>query len=46
MNIPDEDLKKILAAIQRLIYDKAVRTEKDKEVINIINSLIKGNQND
>lgn len=46
MNIPDEDLKKILAAIQRLIYDKAVRTEKDKEVINLISSIIEDNQND
>lgn len=39
MKIPDEDLKKILAAIQRLIYDKDVRTEKDKEVIDVINRL-------
>lgn len=46
MNITEKDLKKILAAIQRLIYDKAVLVEKDKEVINLINSIIGGNQND
>lgn len=46
MHIPNEDMKKILAAIQRLIYDKAVLVEKDKEVINIINSIMKDNQND
>ena len=44
MHISDEDMKKILAAIQRLIYDKAVLVEKDKEVLQIINELVGENE--
>ncbi len=40
MNIPDESLKKILACIQRLVYSKGVLTEKDREVIEIINEIV------
>lgn len=39
MNIPSEDMKKILEAIQRLIYDKAVLVEKDREVLEVIDKL-------
>lgn len=40
MNIPEEDMKKILACLARLLYSQSVRTEKDREAIEIINRLI------
>lgn len=40
MSIPDEDMKKILACLIRLLYSQSVRTEKDQQVIEIINRLI------
>lgn len=40
MNIPDESLKKILACIETLIYSKPILTEKDREVIEIINEIV------
>ncbi len=46
MNIPDESLKKILACIQRLVYSKPVLTEKDREVIEIINEIVGDDRNE
>lgn len=40
MNIPDEDMKKILACVVRLLYSQSVRTEKDEQTIEVINRLI------
>ncbi len=46
MNIPDESLKKILESIQRLVYSKGVLTEKDREVIEIINEIVGDDRNE
>lgn len=40
MNIPQQDLKIILECIRRLVYDKDVLTDKDVEVVKIIDKLV------
>ena len=39
MNISEGDLKKILECIKRLVHNQAALTEKDREVIKIIDKL-------
>lgn len=40
MNIPQQDLKIILECVRRLVYGKDVLTDKDVEVVKIIDKLI------
>ena len=39
VNISEDDLKKILECIKRLVHNQAALTEKDREVIKIIDKL-------
>lgn len=39
MNISEDDLKKILECIKRLVHNQPALTEKDREVIKIIDKL-------
>ena len=44
MNISEDDLKKILECIKRLVHNQPALTEKDREVIKIIDTLTQKDQ--
>lgn len=44
VTISEDDLKKILECIKRLVHNQPALTEKDREVIKIINKLMENDK--
>lgn len=44
MNISEQDIQKLLLAFRRLMYSRDVMSKEDREVIDIINRLLKSDK--